>query len=135
MKKALIVICLLMLPLGLMSKENASRRLTYGVEWSYIASFHCGIHHNFFSQEGYRVDLNHQGFDFESNGEVNLHCGFNIKENWNISLHSGIVGIYDIGTDDSVTVNRNIEGMIGAIVIDDCIFEFYRKRRISFFDC
>lgn len=97
MRKLLIIISLVQIPLGLMSKEKASRHFTYGVEWSYIASFHCGIHHNFFSQEGYRVDLNHQGFDFESNGEVNLHCGFNIKENWNISLHSGIVGIYDIG--------------------------------------
>ncbi len=97
MRKLLIIISLVLIPLGLMSKEKASRHFTYGVEWNYIASFHCGVHHNFFSEEGYRVNLNQQSFDFESNGEVNLHCGYNIKDNWNISLYSGIVGIYDIG--------------------------------------
>lgn len=97
MRKVLIVIVLLLLPLGLISKEKGSRRLTYGAEWNYIASFHCGTHYNFFSEEGYRVDLNQQTFDYESNGDVYLHCGYNIKENWNISLYSGIAGIYDIG--------------------------------------
>ncbi len=101
MRNSLIVIAVsMLLPLALNAGEKDSRRsgkLTFGAEWSFISSFHCGIHHNFFSQEGYRVDLNHKSFGYESNGEVNLHCGYNIVKDWNLSLYTGFVGVYDIG--------------------------------------
>lgn len=90
----------LILPFALQAGEKGARqhkRFTFGAEWNFISSCHCGIHHNFFSQEGYRVDLNQQSFGFESNGEVNLHCGYDLDRKWNLSLYTGFVGIYDIG--------------------------------------
>lgn len=100
MKKILILAILPLLSFGVEAKESISssyKKLTFGAEWSYISSFHYKIHHNFFSEEGYRVDLNQRGFDYESNGEVLLHCGYNFNHIWNLSLYSGFVGIYDIG--------------------------------------
>ena len=101
MRKSLTVIMIsLILPFALQAGEKDSRHsrgFTFGAEWSFISSFHCGVHYNFFSQEGYRVDLNNQSFGYESNGEVNLHCGYDFRNSWNLSLYAGFVGIYEIG--------------------------------------
>ena len=83
--------------------RNGSR-FTFGAEWSFISSFHSVIHHNFFSEEGYRMDLIQWNMGYESNGEVELHCGYNLSDFWNISLHAGFAGIYDIGNAIPVSV-------------------------------
>lgn len=98
MKRLIIIYLSILLPIasGASSKDKEGfRRVTFGAEWSYIASFHSGVHHNFFSDEGYRVDLNQNGFSFRSNGEVYLHVGYNLNRNWNISFYTGYAGVYD----------------------------------------
>ena len=71
------------------------RRFTFGAEWGYVASFHSGIHHNFFSEQGYRVDLINNSFAFNGNGDVYIHFGYNLKRNLNLSLYAGVAGIAD----------------------------------------
>ena len=97
----MIIICILIsLSVGLQAGNMLSSdesRLTFGAEWSFISSFHCRVHHNFFSEEGYRVDLNQRSMGYENNGELELHCGYNLDNDWNLSLHTGFVGIYNIG--------------------------------------
>ena len=99
--KRFIVICLLLsLSAGLQAEVRTPRnetRLTFGAEWSFISSFYSRVHHNFFSEEGYRVDLIQRSIGYESNGELELHCGYDLNNDWNISLHTGFVGIYNIG--------------------------------------
>lgn len=96
--KRLITILMLIVPLTMKAEggdEGRLRHFTFGAEWSYIASFHYGIHHNFFSQEGYRVDLNQQDLGYWSNGEAHLHFGYNLNKDWNIALYAGISGVRD----------------------------------------
>lgn len=101
MKRLLLILSALLLLsdviVGRERVEDKSCRMTFGAEWSYIASFHCGIHHNFFSEEGYRVDLNHTSFGYKSNGDVYLHAGIELHRKWNISMYTGLAGVYDIG--------------------------------------
>ena len=101
MKKVILILSALFLFSDFIScrekGEDRSCRFTFGAEWNYIGSFHCGIHHNFFSEEGYRVDLYHTGFGYKSNGDVYLHAGIDLREKWNISFYTGLAGVYDIG--------------------------------------
>lgn len=71
------------------------KRFTWGVEWGYVASFHYGIHYNFFSEDGYRVDLNSNRFAYQGNGDVYLHLGYNIGDGLNLSVYSGLTGLHD----------------------------------------
>lgn len=94
------ILILALFPAALMAetKEDCNgRRFTFGAEWSFISSFYSIVHHNFFSEEGYRMDLIQWSMGYESNGEVELHCGYDLSEAWNLSLHTGFAGIYDIG--------------------------------------
>lgn len=77
------------------AQENSFPRITFGAEWSYIATFQSGWHHNFFSPEGYRVDTSGNKFIYHSNVEAYLHAGYNISKNWNIALYLGMTGISD----------------------------------------
>lgn len=100
MKRIIIIFMLISISTGIHADVRTPRngsRLTFGAEWSFISSFSCRVHHNFFSEEGYRVDFNQRSWDYESNGELELHCGYDLNNDWNISLHTGFVGIYDIG--------------------------------------
>lgn len=100
MKRLLIILSSFFLLSDVLMCQNKGAekcRFTYGAEWSYIASYHCGIHHNFFSEDGYRVDLNHTSFGYESNGDVYLHAGINLRRRWNLSMYAGLAGVYDIG--------------------------------------
>lgn len=95
--KRFIAILIILVPLVLQaegSQEHRLKRLTFGAEWNYIASYHYGVHHNFFSQEGYRVDLNQQALGYRSNGDVYLHIGYNFNNDWNLSLYTGYAGVY-----------------------------------------
>jgi len=78
------------------NKSDIGRRLTFGCEWGYIATFHHGIHNNFFSEEGYRVDTNKKRLDYHSNGELYAHIGINTGKYWNFSLYAGYAGIYSL---------------------------------------
>lgn len=99
MKRYLIYIILMILPVRMIAQEQASaveRKLTFGAEWGYIGTFFSGYHDNFFSPEGWRVDEQDYGIGYFSNAEVYLHIGYNIDNNWNISLYTGYAGIQDV---------------------------------------
>ena len=71
-------------------------KVTFGAEWSYIATFQTGYHYNFFAPEGYRVDIDEDKLRYFTNGEVLFHAGYNFNEFWNLSLYLGYTGISDI---------------------------------------
>lgn len=71
-------------------------RITYGAEWSFIASVFKAYHYNYFSPEGYRYDPRGANSGFTGNGEGLLHVGYNVTDNWNLALYAGFTGISDI---------------------------------------
>jgi len=71
-------------------------KVTFGAEWSYIATFQSGHHYNFFAPDGYRVDMKDNEFGYFTNGEVLFHAGYNFNEFWNLSVYLGYTGISDL---------------------------------------
>ena len=71
-------------------------RITYGAEWSFVASGYSAYHYNFFSTEGYRYNLKGAAAEFTSNGEALLHVGYNVTDSWNLAIYTGFTGISDI---------------------------------------
>lgn len=71
-------------------------RITFGAEWSFVASVFSAYHYNYFSPDGYRMDPRGRSSGFVGNGEGLLHVGYNITENWNLALYAGFTGISDI---------------------------------------
>lgn len=98
MKRFLIIISSLIVSVINMAAGNdivKPQRFTWGIEWGYVASFHYGIHYNFFSEDGYRVDLNSNRFAYQGNGDVYIHLGYNINDRLNLSVYSGLTGLHD----------------------------------------
>lgn len=123
MKRLVVIIALVSCSLACAhAGEKPLKRFTFGAEWEYMSSFHYGFHHNFFSQEGYRVNINHSSFGYEGNGGVYLHCGYNLSNNWNLSLYSGFMGIYDLGR--AVPVSMRVTGYFKENVKADRWFGF-----------
>lgn len=75
------------------AEGEASSRLTFGLEWGYIAAFHTGFHYYYFAPEGFRVDEFGNSFIFRSNVEGYAHIGYNLSDKWNIALYAGYTGI------------------------------------------
>lgn len=101
MKKLISILVLLSASSILHAADTSSGQkaeFTFGFEMNYIAAFHCGIHHNFFSEIGYRVDFKDNRFKYISNNDFYLHCGYNLARKWNMSLYLGLSGIYDVNT-------------------------------------
>lgn len=99
MRRMIIITMTAFLSVAIMyGKEPVSdfKRITFGAEWGYVASIHCGLHHNFFSDIGYRVDMRSHEIAYISNGDVYVHLGCNVNHNWNLSLYTGIAGVYDL---------------------------------------
>ena len=71
-------------------------KVTFGAEWSYIATFQSGYHFNFFAPDGYRVDMDEDQARYFTNGEVLFHAGYNLNDQWNLSLYLGYTGISDM---------------------------------------
>lgn len=98
--KRLLVIIIALSAAGILNAGNPHAReykkFTCGAEWNYISSFHYIIHHNFFSDVGYRVDLKENGVGCKSNADVYVHLGYNLSQKWNISIYTGVAGVYDI---------------------------------------
>lgn len=74
------------------SRETSLPEITFGAEWSYMASFVSGYHYNFFDPDGFRVDTRDMKAGYRNNGEMSLHIGYNLSPRWNISLHAGYSG-------------------------------------------
>lgn len=90
----LFLLCLFRVP----AREKNFPRWTFGAEWGYVATVQSGFHHNFFSTEGYRIDLQGNEFKYKSNADLYFHAGYNLNRNWNISLYIGYAGVDDIHT-------------------------------------
>lgn len=90
------------------AKSDDMYRITFGIEWGYIASFYSIQHNYFIAPEGYRVEDKHDKAIYRSNGEVNIHAGYNLNEKWNMSLHIGYAGIgnYHTGVPVSLRMTR-----------------------------
>jgi hypothetical protein len=71
-------------------------RITYGAEWSYVASGFSAYHYNYFSPEGYRYNSKGASPRFVGNGEGLLHVGYNVTDSWNLAVYAGFTGIADI---------------------------------------
>ena len=97
--KRLTVICTLLfvfLSSAGAQTEDDFPRITYGVEWSYVASGFSAYHYNYFSPEGYRYNSKGTSSGFVGNGEGLLHVGYNVTDNWNLAIYAGLTGISDI---------------------------------------
>jgi hypothetical protein len=98
MKRFLIIISLFIVSAGHMTAGDGcskTSKFTWGVEWGYVASFHYGIHHNFFSEDGYRVDIdNSSEFSYQGNGDVYIHLGCDLSDRLNLSVYSGLTGMH-----------------------------------------
>lgn len=96
--KKLAVICTMLIAF-LTCAEAQSRedipRITFGAEWSYVASVFSAHHYNYFSPEGYRYNSKGAAAGFDSNGEALLHVGYNVTDSWNLAIYTGITGISD----------------------------------------
>ncbi len=73
-------------------KESVSR-ITYGLEWGYVAAVHTAHHYNFFAPEGYRVDDPQSSMCFISNADMYIHFGYDFNPKWNLSMYVGYEGI------------------------------------------
>ena len=96
--KRLILIMVVMFSYCFMSdarKTTTYPRMTFGVEWGYMATFYSGYHYNFFAPEGYRVDPRGHSFGLDSNAEGYLNAGYNINEQLNISAYIGVSAVME----------------------------------------
>ena len=71
-------------------------RITYGAEWSYVASGFSAFHYNYFSPEGYRYNSKGASPRFVGNEEGLFHVGYNVTDSWNLAVYAGFTGIADI---------------------------------------
>lgn len=68
-------------------------RLTFGLEWGYIASMTTFYHYNFYAPEGFRVDEKGLLWGCMSSADVYLNVGWNINPVWNLALYLGYTGV------------------------------------------
>lgn len=120
MKK--LVICILCLLPIIGRADERLPRITFGAEWSYMATIFSGYHYNYFSPEGYRFNVDGTDFHLYNNGEVLLHLGYNINECWNISAYTGIAGIADYH--NSIPINVRATRYFGHNPLKDRWFSF-----------
>lgn len=104
------------------AQERSFPRFTYGAEWSYTATIHSIWHYNFFSPDGYRVDLKGNEMMYCSNGEAYVNAGYNFNENWNLSLYIGIAGVGNLHK--AVPVSFRSTYLFGNTPYDDRWFTF-----------
>ncbi len=71
-------------------------RMTFGLEWGYVATIQAGHYYNFFAPEGYRVEDRDNSFGYISNADMYVHFGWNLSTRWNLSMYVGYEGIADI---------------------------------------
>lgn len=77
------------------TRQDSIPRLTFGIEWGYIASLHTGYHYNYIAPEGFRVDNRGSSFGYASNADMYLHLGYNLDRNWNLAVYLGYAGVTD----------------------------------------
>ena len=88
MKRGVIILIL-----SILSICASAKKITFGAEWSYVATPVAIYHYNFFSSEGYRFNIHGSDTGYYNNGEVLLHVGTDLDENWNVSAYAGVCGL------------------------------------------
>ena len=78
------------------TEGEGNPRLTFGLEWGYVAAIHSGFHFYYFAPEGFRVDEFGNAFEYISNAEVYVKAGYNLSDVWNIALYAGYAGVADM---------------------------------------
>ena len=98
MKRGLLIYTFIIIGCLTASGKRAADtpKVTFGAEWSYIATLQTGYHYNFFAPDGYRVDMKNDRFGYFTNGEVLFHGGYNLSDFWNLSLYLGYTGVSDL---------------------------------------
>lgn len=71
-------------------------KLTFGLEWGYVASVTTLYHNNFYAPEGFRVDEKGMSWGYRSNADMYLNIGWNIDPEWNLALYIGYTGVGDL---------------------------------------
>ena len=121
MKRGVIILILTMLSFSASARKDVPR-ITYGAEWSYVATSFSRYHYNFFTSEGYRFNIHANDTRFYNNGEVLLHIGTNLNEYWNVSLYSGVAGLANYH--NSVPVSIRFSRHYGDNPLSDRWFTF-----------
>ncbi len=75
---------------------NFLSRVTFGLEWGYVASIHSVYHFNFFAPEGYRMDIEGSKLGYVNNADMYLKLGYDFNTRWNLAVCLGYEGIADI---------------------------------------
>lgn len=101
---------------------QSSPRLTFGLEWGYVAAIHSGFHFYYFAPEGFRVDEFGNSFGCISNAEVYVKAGYNLSDIWNIALYTGYAGVADINK--AIPVSLRGTRFFGDAPDDDRWFAF-----------
>ena len=92
-----VAIIMMLIALESMTQGREVRsNITYGAEWSYVATIYTSYHYNFFSPEGYRYNQSGRSLGWSNNGEALIHVGYNLNDAWNLSVYTGISGYTDV---------------------------------------
>ena len=121
-KHALITFLFCAMALCSKAHDRLYPRITFGTEWSYNATLNHGWHYNFFSPEGYRVNMTGNEFMFKSNAETYLNAGCNINENLNLAIYAGVAGIADEHT--AIPVSFRCTWFFGNNPLKDRLFSY-----------
>ncbi len=102
--------------------DRASSRLTYGLEWGYVATVHSAYHYYFFAPEGYRLDYRGKSFTYLSNADMYIHFGYDFNPHWNLSMYIGYEGIADIHK--AIPVSLRMTRFFAPMQSGDRLFSF-----------
>lgn len=93
MKKAAISLVAVLSALFCISAQAQAPRVRYGLEWGISPTFLQSRDINYISAEGYRVDEDWTGLEFDVNGLVMAEFGVNLNDCFALSLYAGYAGI------------------------------------------
>ncbi|MBQ9661319.1 MAG: hypothetical protein IJV37_08720 [Bacteroidales bacterium] len=68
------------------------RHFRLGAEWGYSQCLYRSWSYNYFSEEGYRVYDDQQGWLLRPNGSVFLQIGYDLSAKVNVALNAGYLG-------------------------------------------
>ena len=112
---------LTILSISASAKKDVSD-ITFGAEWSYVATSFAKYHYNFFTSEGYRFNVHGDDSGWYNNGEVLLHIGTDLNDYWNISAYAGVSGLANYH--NSIPISLRLTRYYGDNPLNDRWFSF-----------
>ncbi len=91
----LLIFCMFAMTGHAGGKDEKLSRMTFGIEWGYVAAIYSGCHYYFLAPEGYRVDERIRQTGLVSNADMYVYAGYNLNDKWNLALYVGYEGIAD----------------------------------------